>query len=56
VASISPWISHYRVELKYENVPVVVFIDRAAFLDLAPRTGEEVLVFFVPEAAHVIPV
>jgi tungstate transport system ATP-binding protein len=54
VASISPWISHYRIELKSENVSVVAFVDGPSFLDLAPRNGEEVLVFFAPDAAHVI--
>ncbi len=54
VASIAPWISHYRVDLKCENVSVVAYVDRASFLDLALCRGEEAVVFFSPAAAHVI--
>ena len=54
VANVSSWLSHNRVELKCEGVSVIAFVQRARFLELALRHGDEARVFFQPTAAHLI--
>jgi ABC-type molybdate transport system ATPase subunit len=49
VANVSSWLSHNRVELKCEGVSMIAFVQRARFLDLALRHGDEARVFSIPQ-------